>query len=102
MDASKTADRISLHVGLTQIVDANNQIPLPAASVDKAPAGNYLTVPSTLKVQLNPDRYPGTANAELRRQLGVILTKKYTFVRVGVRTTSVTQRLYSQSKELKL
>jgi len=102
MDASKVADRVSLHLGLTQITDANNQIPLPSANIDKAPAGNYLTDPTTLKIQLNPDRYPGTGNAELRRQLGLIFTKKYTFARVAVRTTGVTQRLYSQVKEIKL
>lgn len=102
MDASKTADRVSLHLGLTQITDANNQIPLPAASIDKAPAGSYLTAPTTLKIQLNPDRYPGTGNTELRRQLGMIFTKKYTFARVAVRTTGVTQRFYSQVKEIKL
>jgi hypothetical protein len=102
LDASKTADRVSLHLGLTMIVDAQNQIPIPAASNDKTPAGNYLTVPTTMKIMLNPDRYPGTGNAELRRQLGVILTKKYVFARVAVRTTSVTQRMYSQVKEIKL
>jgi hypothetical protein len=102
LDATRTADKVSLHLGTTIIVDAQNQIPLPAANNDKTPAGNYLTDPTTIKVQLNPDRYPGTNNAELRRQLGVILTKKYTFARVGVRTASVTQRLYSQVKEIKL
>jgi len=102
MDPSKIADRVSLHIGLTQITDANNQIPLPAANIDKAPAGNYLTAPTTLKIQLNPDRYPGTGNAELRRQLALIFTKKYSFARVAVRTTGITQRLYSQVKEIKL
>lgn len=102
MDASKVSDKVSLHLGLTSIVDAQNQIPIPAATNDKTPAANYLTVPTTIKIQLNPDRYPGSGNAELRRQLGVILTKKYTFARVAVKTTGIAQRLYSQVKEIKL
>jgi hypothetical protein len=103
LDATKAADRVSLSLGLTNLVDAQtNQIPIPAASNDKTPASNYLTAPTSIKVQLNPDRYTGTANAELRRQLTLALQKGYLFARVGVRTTGVTQRFYSQVKEISL
>lgn len=103
LDASKTADRVSLHLGLTNFVDAvTNQIPLPSANNDKAPAADYLTAPSTFKVFLNPARYTGTSNNELRRQLGVALQKGYLFARVAVRTTGVTERFYSQVKEISL
>jgi hypothetical protein len=112
MDATKTADRVSLHLGQTIIVDANNQIPFngPAAINDLAPAGTYLTAPTTIKVYLNPARHPNfkdgqgrdVSNAELRRQLTDILAKKYTFARVAVKTTNVTQRMYSQVKQIKL
>lgn len=112
MDASKNADRVSLHIGQTTIVDANVQVPFngPAAINDLVPAGNYLTAPTTIKVYLNPARHPNfkdaqnrdVSNAELRRQLTEILTKKYAFARVGVKTASVTQRMYSQIKEIKL
>jgi hypothetical protein len=102
MDATKAADRVSLHLGLTNFVDAvTNQIPLPAANNDKAPAADYLTAPTTFKVFLNPARYP-TNLTELRRQLGVALQKGYLFARVGVRTTGVTERFYSQVKQIPL
>jgi hypothetical protein len=103
LDATKTADRVSLHLGLTNFVDAvTNQIPLPAASNDKVPAADYLTAPSTIKVFLNPDRYPGSSTAELRRQLGVALNKGYLFARAAVRTGGVTERFYSQVEQISL
>jgi hypothetical protein len=103
MDATKTADRVSLHLGLTTFVDAvSNQIPLPAANNDKAPASDYLTAASTFKLFLNPARYSGTANAELRRQLTMALQSGYLFARVAVRTTGVTERFYSQVKQINL
>jgi len=112
LDATKNADRVSLHLGQTIIVDANNQIPFngPAAINDLTPPGTYLTAPVTIKVYLNPARHPNfkdgqgrdVSNAELRRQLGDILNKKYTFARVAVKTTNVTQRMYTQVKEIKL
>lgn len=103
IDATKTADRVSLHLGLTNFVDAvNNQMPVPAANNDKTPASNYLTAPTTIKVFLNPARYPGNPTAELRRQLGVALQKGYLFARVAVRTTGVTERYYSQVKQINL
>ncbi|MEI9946125.1 MAG: DUF3823 domain-containing protein [Chitinophagaceae bacterium] len=103
LDATKNADKVSFHIALTNFVDAQtNQIPIPAATNDIAPAGTYLTAPTTIKILLNPDRYPGTANAELRRQLSQALLKGYGFVRVGVRTTGVTQRYYTQVKEVAL
>ena len=103
LDATKTADRVSFSIGLTNFVDAQtNQIPIPAATNDKAPASNYLTVPTTIKIPLNPNRYTGTANAELRRQLTLALQKGYLFGRAGVRTSGVTQRFYTQVKEIPL
>jgi hypothetical protein len=103
LDATKTADRVSLHLGLTNFVDAvTNQIPLPAANNDKAPASDYLTAASTIKLFLNPNRYAGTTNAELRRQLGLALQKGYLFGRVAVRTSGVTERFYSQVKQINL
>jgi hypothetical protein len=103
IDATKTADRVSLHLGLTYFVDAvTNQIPLPSANNDKTPASNYLTVPTTIKVFLNPSRYPGSSTADLRRQLGLALQKGYLFARVAVRTTGVTERFYSQVKQINL
>ena len=103
LDATKTADKVSFHIALTNFVDAQtNQIPIPAATNDKTPAANYLTAPTTIKIPLNPDRYTGTSNAELRRQLGVALQKGYAFVRAGVRTTGITQRFYTQVKEIAL
>lgn len=103
LDASKAADRVSVHLGLTNFVDAvTNQIPLPAANNDKAPASNYLTAPSTFKLFLNPARYSGTSNTELRRQLTQALQKGYLFARVAVRTTGVAERFYSQVKQINL
>ena len=105
LDATKTADKLSFSIGLTNFVDAQtNQIPIPAATNDIAPGANYLTTSTTIKIPLNPNRsqYAGTSNAELRRQLTVALQKGYVFGRVGVRTTGVTQRYYSQVKEISL
>ena|SRR5687767_2912658 len=103
VDATKVADRVSFSIGLTNFVDAQtNQIPIPAATNDKAPAANYLTVPTTIKIPLNPNRYTGTSNAELRRQLTLALQKGYLYGRAGVRTTGITQRLYTQVKEIAL
>jgi hypothetical protein len=101
LDASKSADKVSFHLGLTVIVDAQNQIPIPAATNDKTPAANYLTAPTTIKIFLNSARYPGSQTAELRRQLDLVVAKKYLFARVAVRTNGVNQRLYSQVKEIK-
>jgi len=103
VDATKVADRVSFSIGLTNFVDAQtNQIPIPAATNDKTPAANYLTVPTTIKIPLNPNRYTGTSNAELRRQLTLALQKGYLYGRAGVRTTGITQRLYTQVKEIAL
>jgi hypothetical protein len=113
LDATKTADRVSFNIGLTDFVDAQtNQIPVngPAPINDKAPASNYLTVPTSIKIFLNPARHPDfkdsqnkdVSNAEFRRQLTLVLQKGYLFARVGVRTTGVTQRFYSQVKEIPL
>lgn len=103
LDASKNADRVSFHIALTNFVDAqNNQIPIPASTNDKTPGANYLTSPTTIKIPLNPARYPASNQAELRRQLGLALQKGYLFARVGVRTTGVTQRFYSQVKQIAL
>ena len=102
-DATKTADRVSFSIGLTNFVDAQtNQIPIPAATNDKAPASNYLTATTSIKIPLNPNRYTGTSNAELRRQLTLALQKGYLFGRAGVRTTGITQRFYTQVKEIPL
>lgn len=98
-DASKTSDKVSLHIGLTQFTDVNNQIPLPASMNDITPPANYLTSPITIKVYLNPARH---SNAELKRQLGVALQKGYAFVRAAVKTSGVTQRFYTQVKEISL
>ena len=103
VDATKTADRVSFSIGLTNFVDAQtNQIPIPAATNDKAPASNYLTAATSIKIPLNPNRYTGTSNAELRRQLTQALQKGYLFGRAGVRTTGITQRFYTQVKEIPL
>ena len=102
LDATKAADRVSLHVGLTTFVDANNQIPIPAANNDIVPPANYLTAPITMKLFLNPARYPASNLADLRRQLGEALQKGYVFVRAGVRTTGITQRFYTQVKQISL
>ncbi len=103
VDATKAADRVSFSIGLTNFVDAQtNQIPIPASTNDKAPATNYLTAPTSLKIFLNPNRYTGTSNAELRRQLSLALQKGYLFGRAGVRTTGITQRYYTQVKEIPL
>lgn len=99
LDATKTADRVSLHLGLTTFVDAvTNQIPFPTANNDKAPASNYLTAPTTFKLFLNPNRYSG----ELKRQLTLALQNGYLFARAAVRTTGVTERFYSQVKQINL
>jgi hypothetical protein len=102
LDATRNSDRVSLHVGLTNFVDVNNQIPIPAANNDITPPANFLTVPVTMKIFLNPNRYPASNQAELRRQLDVALQKGYAFVRAGVRTTGITQRFYTQVKEISL
>jgi hypothetical protein len=103
IDATKTADRVSVHLGLTNFVDAvTNQMPIPGANNDKTPASNYLTAPTTIKLFLNPARYPGSSTAELRRQLGVALQKGYLFARVAVRTSGVSERFYSQVKQINL
>ena len=103
LDDTKAADRVSLHLGLTNFVDAvTNQIPLPAANNDLAPGADYLTSATTIKVYLNPARYPGGGTTELRRQLSAALQKGYLFARVAVRTTGVTERYYSQVKEVAL
>lgn len=99
LDASKNSDRVSVHLGLTQFVDANNQIPLPGSMNDITPPANYLTAPVTIKLMLNPARH---SNADLKRQLNEALLKGYAFVRVGVRTTGITQRFYTQVKEISL
>jgi hypothetical protein len=108
LDPARNADRVSLHLGLTGIVDAvTNQIPFsgPGVSVDRAPLGDYLTAPSVIKVYLNPARYPnvtGSTRDELRRQLNLVLQKGYLFGRVGVRTTGVSERFYSQVKQINI
>jgi hypothetical protein len=103
LDATKAADKVSFSIGLTNFVDAQtNQIPIPAATNDKTPASNYLTAPTSIKIPLNPNRYTGTSNAELRRQLTLALQRGYLFGRAGVRTTGITQRFYSQVKEIPL
>jgi hypothetical protein len=103
LDATKAADRVSFSIGLTNFVDAQtNQIPIPTATNDKTPASNYLTAPTVIKIPLNPNRYTGTSNAELRRQLTLALQKGYLFGRAGVRTTGITQRYYTQVKEIPL
>ena len=102
LNAARVADRVSVSIGLTSIVDINNQIPLPGGNIDIAPPANYLTAPVTMKIFLNPNRYPAGNQAELRRQLGEALRKGYAFVRAGVRTTGITQRFYTQVKEIAL
>lgn len=102
LDAGRTADRVSVSIGLTNFVDINNQIPLPASAIDVVPPANFLTAPVSMKIFLNPSRYPAGNQAELRRQLDVALRKGYAFVRAGVRTTGITQRFYTQVKEISL
>lgn len=102
LDATRTSDRVSFHIGLTNFVDANNQIPIPAASNDVAPPVNYLTTPVTMKVSLNPNRYPASNQADLRRQLNEALQKGYGFVRAAVKTAGIMQRFYTPVKELSL
>jgi hypothetical protein len=104
--AGRTVAKLSLNIGLTNFVDATNQIPFNPSTVnDINPPANHLTAPTTIKVFLNPARYPDvgtTSKAELRRQLGVALQKGYAFARVGVQTTGVTERLYTQVKLISL
>lgn len=103
IDPAKNADRVSIHLGLTSFVDGvANQMPLPTANNDKAPASDYLTAATTFKIYLNSARYPGTSTAELRRQLDLAVSKGYLFARVGVRTSGVTERFYSQVKQINL
>jgi hypothetical protein len=96
----KAIEKISLSVGLTQFVDLTNQIPI--LNNDFNPPAN-VTQPITLTLSVNPNRYPNTAaNAELRRQLGIALTQQYGYVRVGVKTVGVTERVYSTVKKTAL
>lgn len=102
LDATRASDRVSFHVGLTNFVDANNQIPIPPTSNDLATPANYSTTPVTITFSLNPARYPAAGQGELRRQLEAAMVKGYLFARAGVRTTGVTQRFYTPVKEISL
>jgi hypothetical protein len=93
----RTVAKLSLNLGLTNFVDMNNQIPLTGNDIN--PPANHLTSPTTIKMFLNPDRY---SNADLKRQLGVALQKGYLYARAGVQTTGVTERLYTQVKQVSL
>lgn len=97
--AGKLIEKISLSMGLTQFVDLTNQIPI--ANNDFNPPANT-TLPITLTLSVNPDRYPdipGNSRVELRRQLAIALTQKYGYLRVGVKTVGVTERIYSTIKK---
>lgn len=104
----KAIEKISLSIGLTEFVDmTSNQIPFAPASVNDFNPPASIAQPITLTVSLNPDRYPDVASpkmdrAELRRQLGVALSTKYGFLRVGLKTVGVTERIYSQVQKLDL
>jgi hypothetical protein len=98
-DATKTSDKVSLHIGLTQFTDANNQIPVTASMNDITPPANYLTAPVTIKVYLNPARH---SNATAKQELTKALQKGYVFVRGAVKTNGITQRFYTPVKEISL
>lgn len=99
LDATKTSDKVSLHIGLTQFTDANTQIAVNASMNDITPPANYLTTPVTIKVYLNPARH---SNATAKQELAKALQKGYAFVRAAVKTNGVTQRFYTPVKEISL
>jgi Protein of unknown function (DUF3823) N-terminal domain/Domain of unknown function (DUF3823_C) len=99
---SKAVEKIALYIGQTQFVDNTNQLPYPTSANEINPPANYLTQPVSFTVSMNPARYPATAQAELRRLLGLVFNNKYAFARIGVKTVGVTERVYTTATKVNL
>ncbi|MCU7548870.1 DUF3823 domain-containing protein [Chitinophagaceae bacterium LB-8] len=102
LSSAKAIEKISLNMGLTQIVDLTNRIPITG---DDFNPPSDISQPITLTLSVNPDRYPdqqGLNRAELRRQLSMALTKKYGYLRVGVKAAGVAERTYTPVKMITL
>ena len=105
----KNIEKISLCIGLTQFVDiTSNQIPFAPASVNDFNPPANINQPISYSISLNPNRYPDLPSpqnlnrAELRRQLGIALSTKYGFLRVGLKTVGVSERIYTAVKKIDL
>lgn len=99
---TKAVEKIALYIGQTQFVDNTNQLPYPTSANEINPPANYLTQPVTISVSLNPARYPASAQAELRRLLGLVVFNKYVYARIGVKTVGVTERVYTTTAKVNL
>jgi hypothetical protein len=98
--AGKAIEKISFHVSTTSIVDLTNQIAF--ASIDVNPPANATTGPVTLKIDVRPRMYTATTQATAALLMGDILQKKYAFVRFGVKTVGVAERVYTPVRKIDL
>lgn len=95
--AGKTLEVASISVGATQFVDIVNN----AHSTDKNVTAG---APASLTISLNPGRYPNPNQEALRKRLTELLQKQYCYLRIGVKTNGVGERIYStvQRMDIKL
>lgn len=87
--AGRTIEAVSISVGATQFVDIINNVVTRDGS---ATAGS----PASLTITINPNKYPEST----RKKLLEIFNKQYSYVRIGVKTNGVGERLYSTVQKL--
>ena len=87
--AGRTIEAVSISVGSTQFVDIINNVVTRDGS---ATPGS----PASLTININPNRYSDAT----RKRLLEILNKQYSYVRIGVKTNGVGERLYSTVQQL--
>jgi hypothetical protein len=89
----RTLEAASLSVGSTQFVDLINNLVSRNGSATPG-------TPASIKVSINPARYPDNSQEVLRKKLAELLQKKYGYVRIGVKTNGVGESIYSTVQKL--
>ena len=93
--SGRSIETVSVNVGATTLTDVINKVIMTEAAATPG-------VSATVKVYLNPNRYPADNQVNLRKQLSALFTKQYGFVRVGVKTSGVDERLYAPVQKIDL
>ncbi|WP_276484210.1 DUF3823 domain-containing protein [Paraflavitalea pollutisoli] len=86
--AGRTLENAAICVGATQFTDVINNIVQRSEGATPGAA-------KTITITVNPNRYNGSGQENIRKRLAEMLNKQYGFLRIGVKTNGVGESIYT-------
>lgn len=91
--AGRTLENAAICIGATQFTDVINNV------VSRTAASTPGTATS-ITISVNPNRYNGGGQENIRKRLDELIHKQYGFVRIGVKTTGIGESIYTAVQKL--